>query len=52
MPISVIQFVLIVTLVNTGLFIIWKRTDLLNMLLKTLFLTLAIYGWFLVFKAA
>lgn len=51
MPISMIQFVFAVTLFNTLWAIAWSKDSLVNMLIKVVFWALAIYGWFLVFKA-
>lgn len=46
-----IQFILLVTLWNSLWFVAWSRSSLINLVVKFLFLLLAIGGWYLVFKS-
>ena len=43
-------FILLVTILNWLLMLVWKRSDLLNFTLKVIFLGLAIWGTLILVK--
>jgi hypothetical protein len=49
--ITTIQFIMIVSIFNTGWALTWSRKDLANIAVKFLFAGLGIAGWYIVFKS-